>query len=43
MIDDSETLEELKRRKELNRRTFKKVINKDKLNDFEMDEVFNGY
>lgn len=42
MLEDSDMLEELKRRKELNRKTFKKVINKDKLNDFEMDEIFNG-
>lgn len=42
MADDDEILEEMKKKKELAKKTFKKVINKDKLSDFEMDEVFNG-
>jgi|ETNmetMinimDraft_2_1059921.scaffolds.fasta_scaffold637047_1 hypothetical protein len=43
MFEDDDTLEELKRRKELAKKTFKKVINKDKLSDFEMDEAFNDF
>jgi len=38
--DDSEVMEEIKRKKEMQRQTFGKVINKKKVNNFEMDEVF---
>ncbi len=38
--DDSELMEEIKRKKEMNNKDFGKVINKKKLGKFEMDEVF---
>ncbi|MDP7180117.1 MAG: hypothetical protein QF824_02520 [Candidatus Woesearchaeota archaeon] len=41
MFEDDKTLEELRKRKEISRKSFKKSINKDKIDDFEMDEIFN--
>lgn len=38
--DDSELIKEIKKKKEARKKSFNKVINKKKLNDFEMDEVF---
>ena len=38
--DDSEVIEEIKRKKEMVKKTFDKVINKKKVDKFEMDEVF---
>lgn len=43
MFEDDEMIEELRRKKEISKRSFKKVINKDKLGSFEMDEIFNDY
>ena len=38
--DDSEIMEEIKKKKEVSKKTFGKVINKKKIGNFEMDEVF---
>lgn len=38
--DDSELMKEIKKKKEMRKKNFNKVINKKKLNNFEMDEVF---
>lgn len=38
--DDSELMEEIKKKKEISKKTFDKVINKKKVNKFEMDDVF---
>tara|TARA_Y100000310_G_C20482544_1_gene715376 strand:+ start:55 stop:186 length:132 start_codon:yes stop_codon:yes gene_type:complete len=41
MFEDDKTLEELRKRKKVNKKSFKESINKDKIDDFEMDEIFN--
>ena len=38
--DDSELMEEIKKKKEESKKSFDKVINKKKVDKFEMDEVF---
>lgn len=40
---DDEVLEELQKSRELSKKSFKKVLNKDKLSSFEMDEALNGF
>lgn len=40
--DDSAVMEEIKKKKELSKKTFGKIINKRKIDKFEMDDMFNG-
>ncbi|HII17133.1 TPA: hypothetical protein HA361_04420 [Candidatus Woesearchaeota archaeon] len=40
--EDTQTLEEINRKRTELRRSFRKIINKDRISRFEMDDMFNG-